>query len=580
MTSAIENTTETPDWVLCPSCGAAVYGKRWERDLRVCADCGAHGPLGARARIEALLDPDGAVPIGEGVRSRDVLGFVDRRPYPDRLADARARTGTDDAVRCVRGTIEGHPVVAAVMDFAFLGGSLGCAVGELITRAAEAALAERVPLLLVTASGGARMQEGAYSLMQMAKTGAAMARLDEAGVLSVCLVTDPTFGGVAASFASLADVIIAEPGARMGFAGRRVIEQTIRQRLPESFQTAEFLFERGFVDIIARRPEQRAVLAGLLALGARPVPGRRTSAPVRRIQAAGRSPGVRRDGGPVVRDAARLAEQDPWDLVRRARSLDRPTALDYFASVFTGFRELHGDRTGGDCPAIVAGTARLDGRPVVVVGTQKGHRPDELARRNFGMATPAGYRKARRVTGLAAKLGLPVVTLVDTPGAYPGAAAEEQGQAAVIAETIRHMTTLPVPVVAVLTGEGGSGGALALATANRVLGLAGATYSVISPEGCAAILWQDPAAAPAAARALGLTPASLLRHGVLDGVVPEPPGGAGADPAAAAERLRAALAETLDELAPLSGDALVADRRDRFRRFGAAETTVPEEAIR
>ena len=468
-------------------------------------------------------------------------------------------------------------MVAAVMDFAFLGGSLGCAVGELITRVAETALAERIPLLLVTASGGARMQEGAHSLMQMAKTSAAMARLDEAGVLSVCLLTDPTYGGVAASFASLADVIIAEPGARMGFAGRRVIEQTIRQRLPESFQTAEFLFERGFVDIIVPRAEQRALLAGLLGLGARPVPERTTSAP-RPAAAAGPRP-VRQDGDPVIRDAAQLEEPDPWELVRRARSLDRPTTLDYCASVFTGFRELHGDRTGGDCTAIVAGTARLDGRPVVVVGTQKGHRPDELARRDFGMATPAGYRKVRRVTGLAAKLGLPVITLVDTPGAHPGAAAEEQGQAVVIAETIRHMTALPVPVVAVLTGEGGSGGALALATADRVLALAGSTYSVISPEGCAAILWQDPAAAPVAARTLGLTPASLLRHGILDGVIPEPPGGAGADPAATAERLRAALVATLDELAPLSGTALVADRRARFRRFGASETTVPGEGM-
>lgn len=562
MTPTIRRAGADPaGWVLCGGCDAPVYHRKWEREARVCADCGAHGRLSARARLEALFDPGSAVPIKEHVPTEDVLDFVDRRPYAERLREARARTGMDEAVLCARGTVEGCPVVAAVMDFAFMGGSLGGAVGELVTRAAETAAAERAPFLLVTASGGARMQEGLVSLMQMAKTSAAMARLDEAGVLTVCLLTDPTFGGVAASFATLADVIIAEPGARMGFAGRRVIEQTVRQRLPEHFQTAEFLLERGFIDLIVPRREQRGVLAKLLRVGARAKPDTfgGEPAPV---------PALPRSGG-VVRDPGLLTEPDPWDLVRAARALDRPTALEYIAAVFTDFLELHGDRCSGDCPAIVAGTAWLNGRPVAVVATQKGHDPAELSARNFGMATPPGYRKAQRVMRLAAKLGLPVLTLVDTAGAHPGAQAEEQGQALVIAETIRSLTTLAVPVVAVLTGEGGSGGALALATADRVLSLSGSVYSVISPEGCAAILWQDPAAAPAAARSLGITPRSLLASGVVDGVVPEPPGGAAADPLLTADRIRWALGEALGELDPLTGEELVRGRHDRFRRFGA-----------
>jgi acetyl-CoA carboxylase carboxyl transferase alpha subunit len=271
-----------------------------------------------------------------------------------------------------------------------------------------------------------------------------------------------------------------------------------------------------------------------------------------------------------------LPEPDPWRSVARARSLERPTALDHLRLAFDDFQELRGDRSTGDCPAIVGGTARLDGRPVVVVGTQKGRSLDEMRQRNFGMATPAGYRKAARLMRLADRLGLPLVTLVDTPGAHPGAEAEERGQAVAIAENLQLMAGLTVPVVTVITGEGGSGGALALAVANRVLMFSDSTYSVISPEGCAAIVWKDPAAAPKAAEALRLNARDLLRLGVVDGVVPEPEGGVDAAPLAAAGRLRDAVRLALSELTPLRGTELTADRRARFRRFGSATTVEAE----
>jgi acetyl-CoA carboxylase carboxyl transferase subunit beta len=235
------------------------------------------------------------------------------------------------------------------------------------------------------------------------------------------------------------------------------------------------------------------------------------------------------------------------------------------------FEELHGDRLTGDCPAIIAGLGRMAGRPVAVIGHQKGHGVAELAAHNYGMADPAGYRKAARVLRLAAKLGLPVVTLIDTPGAYPGIEAEERGQAVAIAENLKLLAGLPVPVVAVVTGEGGSGGALALAVADEVLMCADAVYSVISPEGCAAILWKDPAAAPTAASALRVDARQLLRLGVVDGVVPEPDGGAAADPPGMAETLRRALLVRLDALSVREPARLVADRRARFRRMGAPE---------
>jgi acetyl-CoA carboxylase carboxyl transferase subunit beta len=279
---------------------------------------------------------------------------------------------------------------------------------------------------------------------------------------------------------------------------------------------------------------------------------------------------------PIVRDPGLLAEPEPWQQVRRARDLSRPTTLDYINLAFDGFVELHGDRVSGESAAMVAGLARLGGRPVAVIGQQKGHTPAELAERNYGMPGPDGYRKAARVMRLAAKLGLPVVTLVDTPGAYPGEQAEEQGQAFAIAENLRLMASLPVPVVTVVTGEGGSGGALGIAVANRVLIWEHAVYSVISPEGCAAILWKDPAFGPRAAEALGLTSRDLLRLGVVDGVLLEPPAGLGADPARAADELGAALLASLSELSAMDAAQLVEHRRERFDRFG--RPTVSDEA--
>jgi acyl-CoA carboxylase subunit beta len=549
--------SEEQQWVLCERCRAILYGKQWVKSDKVCSECGHHSPVDARTRVEQLADsgsirmldlPTGDVP--------DVLGFVDTIPYPQRLAEARARTGLDGTVLAAHLTIEGAPVVAAIMDFRFLGGSLGATAGRAITMAADAALASGVPLLAVTASGGARMQEGAISLMQMAKTSVAWAKLDEAGLLTISLITDPTYGGVAASFASLSDVIIGEKGARLGFAGRRVIEQTIRQELPRDFQTVEFLLERGFVDMVVPRSALRRELGKLLHAHAKPASPRGSHVACRSLP------------DPAIRDPRRLPDEEPWQQVLRARDIGRPTTLDYLAGAFDDFQELHGDRASGDCSAMVAGIARLDDRAVVVIGQQKGHTPSELSKRNFGMPNPAGYRKAGRVMRLAAKLGLPVVTLVDTPGAYPGEQAEEQGQASAIAENVRLMTTMPVPVVSVVTGEGGSGGALGIAVANRVLIWQHAVYSVISPEGCASILWKDSGKNALAAASLGLSSRDLLSLQVVDGVLEEPPGGIGANPIVAMARLRAALKATLSELSVLDPAQLVDDRRRRFLKFG------------
>lgn len=543
----------TDEWVVCPGCTAMLYGRRLSRNLKVCPECGYHHRLSADERVSQLFDAGSIESLDFPACTEDVLSFADTKPYLERLEQARRKTGLREGVVVAAGRIDDAPLIAAVMDFRFLGGSLGAAAGELITNAAEAALERRVPLLIVTASGGARMQEGPISLMQMAKTSQALARLDEARIMTIALITDPTYGGVAASFATLCDVIIAEPAARFGFAGRRVIEQTIGQELAEGFQTAEFLAERGIIDMIKPRQALREALRRLLPGGIPPTADQDV-------------PQVR---DVLVRDAAQLPSLDPWQSVQRARDLGRPTTLDYIERAFRDFEELHGDRIGGECRGMVGGIGKLADTMVVVVGHQRGHTARELTARNYGMPSPAGYRKAARLMRLAAKLGLPIVTFIDTPGAYPGAEAEEQGQAGAISQCIGMMTSLPVPIVTVIIGEGGSGGALALAVADEVLINEYGVYSVISPEGCASILWNDASMAPTAAAALKVDARNLLLLGVVDGVIGEPAGGSQADHQEAAQRVASVLHSSLHRLAGIPPAELVHARRERFRSFGA-----------
>ncbi|WP_043622807.1 acetyl-CoA carboxylase carboxyl transferase subunit [Nonomuraea candida] len=549
-------TSQDVAWELCPACSAIVYRPRLARDGHVCPECGHHHRLSAADRLATVVDDGSFVPAGSRVRSGDPLAFTDSRPYTERLEQARRRTGLDDALVHGTAAIGGRRVVVAVMDFAFLGGSMGSAVGETITRACERALRERSPLILVICSGGARMQEGALSLMQMAKTAQAMRRLQREGVLSVCVLTDPTFGGVTASFATLGDVLVAERGALIGFAGPRVIAAATREELPPGFQSAEYLAGRGMLDRVEPRDGLRPLLARLLSVTA---PA--TSAPL-----AGDGP------SPVVRDPAELTGVlTPYETLRVARDTRRPTALDYIWHMCSDFVELHGDRLHGDDPAIVGGPGVIDGTPVMIIGHQKGHDTEELVRRNFGLSHPEGYRKALRLMRLADRLGLPVVTLVDTQGAAPGVGAEERGQSWAISECLAGMSELSVPVVSTVIGEGGSGGALALALANRVLMLRHAVYSVISPESCSTILFGDPAQGPRMAEALRVTAPELLRLGVVDGVVPEPPGGAQEDPERAMGALKAAVLDALRELSGLDGDELRKQRYERFRGLGVFE---------
>jgi len=251
-------------WTQCPSCGEMLFNKQLERNQSVCSKCGHHFKLDAAGRVELLADPRSFSETDADIVSSDPLGFVDSKPYPERIAAAQAKSGHKDAVLTGDASLAGIPIVLAVMDFEFMGGSMGSVVGEKLTRAAERALSERKPLVIVSASGGARMQEGTIALMQLAKTVAALARLDEARIPFISVLTDPTTGGVLASFASLGDIVLAEPGALIGFSGARVTSETIGEKLPKGFQRAEFLLEHGFVDQVVPRTQLKERIAFFL----------------------------------------------------------------------------------------------------------------------------------------------------------------------------------------------------------------------------------------------------------------------------------------------------------------------------
>jgi acetyl-CoA carboxylase alpha subunit/acetyl-CoA carboxylase beta subunit len=433
--------------------------------------------LRAEAWARLLLD-DGFAEILDRVRSGDPLRWPG---YPE----ARAAAPGDEAVRVWRGAVGGRPVVCVTYDFAHLGGSQGAGAGARVTAAFRAATELRVPVVTVTSTGGSRMQEGTVALAQMPVTLVAAGAHAAAGLLQITVAADPTTGGVYASFAGQADLVVSEPGAYVGFAGRRVAE-ALGAPLPPDVNRAEWGHAHGLVDAVVPRAELRAWIARALAAVAPPTPG------------------CERFGTPAVTNRARPGSA--WAAVEAARAQDRPRASDCLARMDDVVR-LRGDRCGGDDGTVLACIARLDGLPVGVVGLERAH------------VRPAGYRVAWRLLALADRLGLPVLTLIDTPGADASPPSEAAGLAHAIGATIARLLALRVPTLAAVIGEGGSGGAMALAPADVLLVQRSAVFSVIAPEGAAAILHRDAARAPEVAEQLALTANDLVALGVADAVV-------------------------------------------------------------
>jgi len=512
----------------------------------VCGNCRYHFQLSASERIDLLADPDSFQASNPSLISVDPLVFTDRVSYRDRLERAKRETTLNEAVVTGIARINGRECVLAVFDFGFLGGSMGSVVGEKITLGLELAAERRVPFISIIASGGARMQEGMLSLVQMGKTTAAAMRLHQAGVPSVTVLTNPSTGGVYASFASQGDFLFGEPGALIGFAGPRVIEQLTGEPPPAGTHTAEFLLEHGQLDAVVDRARLRGVLATLLQLF------------------HNRGLGDNRPMSEPYRPPA-AQPSSAWQEVVLARREDRPTSADYIRRLMPQFVELHGDRVFGDDAAVIAGIGDLAGMTVFAIGQERGHGDPA---RNGGRLRPEGFRKAARIMRLAAELRLPLVTFIDTPGAHLDYDSEARGLAGALSSCLANMSVLPVPVVSVVIGEGGSGPALALGVADRILMQEHAVYSVIAPEGAAAIVHRDAARAQEIADALKMTAYDCHVLGVVDAVVPEPPNGAHQDPDYAALLLRGEIVSALLELRRRDARRLVEERWRKFRRMG------------
>lgn len=495
---------EVPEGLLkkCNKCGAAILTEEVKSAGYICPKCQGYFRVHAYERIRMTVDEDS---FEEWEKDMEFVNPLEFRGYEEKVKSLKEKTGLSEAVVTGKASIEGNPAVIAVCDGRFLMASMGQVVGEKITRAVERATKEQLPVIIFACSGGARMQEGIVSLMQMAKTAAALKRHSDAGLLYVSVLTDPTTGGVTASFAMLGDVILAEPKALIGFAGPRVIEQTIGEKLPKGFQRSEFLLEHGFIDRIVERKEMRTVLGNIL-----------------QMHHTAQNPVIQKPVQTVEKERQSVQEKDAWERVTISRKNDRPVGQDYIRTLFSDFLEFHGDRCYGDDPAIIGGIAKFAGIPVTVIAQAKGKSTKENVAHHFGMPSPEGYRKALRLMKQAEKFKRPILLFVDTPGAFCGIEAEERGQGEAIARNLFEMSSMKVPILSVVIGEGGSGGALALAVADEVWMLENAIYSVLSPEGFASILWKDSKRASEAAAVMKLTAADLKKLGVIEAVIAEP----------------------------------------------------------
>ena len=554
-TDAVPNV---PDglYTKCDGCGKMILTEDLYANNMVCPACNHYFKLDAHTRIALVTDKDTFEEWDCDIKEKNPCDFAG---YEEKVAGLKRRVGIDEAIVTGKAKIDGRDVVIGVCETRFLMGSMGHVVGEKVTRMIEKATELKLPVFLFCCSGGARMQEGIISLMQMAKTSAAIKKHSEAGLLYCTILTDPTTGGVTASFAMLGDVIMAEPGALIGFAGPRVIEQTIGQKLPEGFQTSEFLLEHGFIDGIVLRENLKKTIYFLIK-----------THQCREGNYADfqKNLDVHFQLNEIMKERSWLdIPRTAWEKVKAVRQVDRPAATDYMQYIFDFFVEAHGDRYYRDDAAIVGGVAFVDGQPVTVIADIKGKDFKECQKRNFGRPMPEGYRKALRLMKQAEKFNRPIISFVNTSGAFCGIEAEERGQGEAIARNLLEMSSLKVPVLCILIGEGGSGGALATAVGNEVWMMENATYSILSPEGFASILWKDSNKAKEASEVMNITAEDLKRLGVIEQIIPEFGGADKKSVESIGGYMKEQIKLFLERYSGMSGEEIAEQRYQRFRAF-------------
>lgn len=543
--------------IKCPKCGKMVERDRVVKKKYICYECGGYFRVKTNNRIRMVADPKTFEPWFEDM---EVSNPLDYEGYEDKLAAAREKTGLKEAVTVGRCKVFGEDIVLGICDSRFMMASMGHVVGEKITCAIERATALNLPVFIFCCSGGARMQEGIVSLMQMEKTSAAIRKHGDAGLLYCSILTDPTTGGVTASFAMLGDVIMAEPGALVGFAGPRVIKQTIGQELPEGFQTSEFLVEHGIIDGIVKRENLKKTIYFLVKT--HQCNGKKTYADYRPNEE------FHFELSETLKEQSWFSTpRSAWEKVKAVRQVERPSASDYISHIFDFFVESHGDRAFRDDKAMIGGLAFLDGQPVTIIADEKGKDFKECQERNFGMPMPEGYRKALRLMKQAEKFNRPVISFVNTSGAFCGIEAEERGQGEAIARNLMEMSSLKVPVLCLMIGEGGSGGALATAVGNEVWMMENATYSILSPEGFASILWKDANRAKEASEVMNITAQDLKRLGIIEEIIPEFGGADHKTTEAIAGYMKEHIKDFLRKYDGMSGEQIAEERYQRFRKF-------------
>ncbi len=548
-----EEKIEIPDGLMrkCPKCGGMILTKEIREHKYVCPKCGGYFRIGAKTRLKMIVDKNTFEEWNHGTIEPASLAFPG---YEEKWRAAQEKTGLDDAVLTGAAMINGERAAIAICDGRFMMASMGSVVGEKITRMVERATKEKLPVVIFACSGGARMQEGMHSLMQMTKTSAALKKHSEAGLLYISVLTDPTTGGVTASYAMLGDIILAEPKALVGFAGRRVIEQTIGEKLPADFQRAEFLLEHGFLDATVEREKMKDTLSTLLKMH------QTTKNKTTEVD-------ENKDKFIFTEEEKKHRIRSAWEHVTASRRKGRPVGADYIDALFTDFFEMHGDRYFGDDKAVVGGIAYFNGEPVTVIAQHKGKGTKENIEHNFGMPQPEGYRKALRLMKQAEKFHRPVICFVDTPGAFCGVEAEERGQGEAIARNLYEMSALKTPILSLVIGEGGSGGALAMATSNEVWMLENAVYSILSPEGFASILWKDSSRAQEASENMKMTSYDLLESGIIEKIIAEPDDYCEKNFSLVTKQLEEGFKTFLEKYKDMTEEEIAAQRYERFRKL-------------
>jgi len=539
--------SSVPEIPSCVVCNHTLENEDKYDFYRICPMCNFHFSISARTRIEQMVDPGSFIEINQSVISLDPIKFSSRDSYKDDLSDNQNRTGLTEAAVTGKCSINGLPLMLIILDFGFMGGSMGNVVGEKISLAFEQATKLDLPVISVITSGGTRIQEGMISLMQMSKTALSANIHNKKGLPFITILANPSTGQAYGSFANLADVIIAEPGAMLGFSPLGIIQQHSTTKVSPDSHTSESHLKHGLLDAIIDRNKLREISGILLDL-------------------LGPNYQITKTNSTRERNFSHSSTQ-AWSSVQIARHKNRPTSKDYISKLFMSFVELHGDRIQEDDNSIITGFGRMDGQTVAVIAQESGR--GKQSKTHFdGRTSPAGFRKAQRLMKLAAKFNTPLVTLVDTPGPRLSTQAEENGLGNIIASTIKLISEIEVPTLSIIIGEGGSAAALALSVTDRVMMLEHAIYTALSPEEAAEILFQDAQKAKDVAESLKLTSKDCKNLGIADIIIPEPRKGAHTDHNEAAREVRRFILEELTSLHRSSNKRLIRQRIRKFRNVG------------